>query len=64
MSLGLEVRPDTRLWSVVWKLIKLRMVIAVSGLRRASLKRKIGTALLGVLFLAFLGFIFYLSWEL
>ena len=52
------------LWRYVWKLLRMRIVLQISAFRRAKLRRKIGMALLGLLFLAFLGFVFFLSWQL
>jgi len=55
---------DVHLWPMVWKLLRLRILILSSGFRRARLRRKIGILVLGVVLLAFLGFIFFLSWSL
>jgi len=52
------------LWPAVWKLLKLRGIIFFSGFRRARLRRKIGIAVLSLMFAGFLGFIFFLSWTL
>jgi ABC-2 type transport system permease protein len=52
------------LWSVVWKLLRLRILIFVSGFRRAKLRAKIVMILAVVLIVIFLGFIFFLSWTL
>lgn len=48
--------PFTRknLWFFVWKLLRLRWVIFISGFRRAKLRSKIGMLGLGVLLLAIL----------
>ncbi len=53
-----------RLWPTVWKLLRLRWVIFFSAFRRARLRRKIGIIALVLVTLAFLGFIFFLSWTL
>lgn len=52
------------LWRVVWKLLRLRILIFVSGFRRAKLRAKIMTVVAVVLILLFLGFIFFISWTL
>jgi ABC-2 type transport system permease protein len=52
------------LWHVVWKLLRLRILIFVSGFRRAKLRSKIMMILAVVLILIFLGFIFFLSWTI
>ena len=51
-------------WPVVWKLLRLRLRIFVNGFLRAKIRRKIGTAVLGLLLLGLLGFAFYISWWL
>ena len=52
------------LWGVVWKLLRLRVLIFVSGFRRAKLRSKIVMILAVALILISLGFIFFLSWTL
>ena len=52
------------LWSMVWKLLRLRLIIQISAFRRAKTRRKIGMIVVGVLLLAFLGFIIFISWAL
>lgn len=64
MNLEAPLRPPLGVWPAVWKLLRLRITIFVSGFRRAKPLRKIGLILLGLLTLAFLGFIFFLSWLL
>ena len=64
MTNPIGANPTTNLWLVVLKLLRLRLIITISGFRHAKLSRKIGTAFLGLLFLAFLGFIFFVSWSL
>jgi ABC-2 type transport system permease protein len=49
------------LWVSVWRLLRLRLVIMVSGFRRAKLKSKIGYIIAALGFLAFLGFILFIS---
>ncbi|HEX7975502.1 MAG TPA: hypothetical protein VF498_13925, partial [Anaerolineales bacterium] len=61
-SAGRLVLPG--LWSSVWKLMWLRWVIFFSGFKRARLRRKIGILALGALILAFLVFVFAISWLL
>ena len=55
---------NSELWRVVWKLLYLRILIFISGFRRAKLRGKIMMILAVVLILIFLGFIFFLSWTL
>jgi ABC-2 type transport system permease protein len=57
-------QPTTNLWVAVWKLLRLRILIFLSGFRHATLRRKIGILVLAVVVTAFAGFIFYLSWLL
>ena len=64
MSALTDTPKTLALWPAVWKLLRLRIVILLSGLRRAKLRRKIGMGVLGLLILSFLGFIFFLSWAL
>ena len=49
------------LWVSVWRLLRLRLVIMVSGFRRAKPGRKIGYAVATLAFLVFLGFILFFS---
>ncbi len=42
-------------------MLRLRLVILISGFRRAKLGRKIGYAFATLAFLAFLGFILFIS---
>lgn len=52
MTLGST--PGSNLWFSIWKLLRLRGVIFVSGFRRARLRNKIGMVVLGVVLLAVL----------
>jgi ABC-2 type transport system permease protein len=52
------------LWHYVGKLLRLRWVIFYSGFRRAKIRGKIGTIVLGFLVLGGLAFAFALSWIL
>jgi ABC-2 type transport system permease protein len=57
--------PQTNgMWVVVWKLLRLRLIILLRDFRFAKLRRKIGMILIGLLLLSFLGFIFYISLSL
>jgi len=60
-ELPVTVLGQQSLWEVVWKLMHLRLVILVSGFRRAKLRNKIMMIILWLLLLGFLGFIFFLS---
>ena len=59
MTLGST--PGTNLWFSVWKLLRLRGVIFVSGFRRARLRNKIGMVVVGVVLLAVLVAAFVIS---
>jgi ABC-2 type transport system permease protein len=59
-----STHPQPSLWSYVWKLLRLRLVIVISEFRRSKLRRKIGMAVLGILALGGLVFAFVLSWLL
>ena len=66
MSAAVQTRaqPGTSLWRSVGKLLRLRLVILLSGLRRGSLRSKIGTVVLGVLVIVIMGAAFAASWVL
>jgi len=65
MSDSLRVQSvPASLWPAVWKLLRLRGLILLSGFRRARLKRKIGIVVLSLILLSFLGFVFFISWAL
>jgi ABC-2 type transport system permease protein len=64
MSVGVHGFTDPGLWSSVWKLLRLRVVIFISGFRRAKLRRKIGMVVLAFLILGLIAFIFTMSWLL
>lgn len=49
------------LWSSIWKLLRLRLIIFNSSFRRAKTTRKIGMIVIGLLVLAFLVFVFTMS---
>ncbi len=53
--------PGSNLWYSVWKLLRLRWVIFISGFRRSRLRNKIGTVVLGVILLGVLIAAFVLS---
>jgi ABC-2 type transport system permease protein len=52
------------LWPSVWRLLKLRLIILVSGFRRASTRRKIGMTVLVIIIIGGMVFAFVLSWLL
>ncbi|MBI4926681.1 MAG: hypothetical protein HY835_02870 [Anaerolineae bacterium] len=56
--------PEPGLWSTVWKLLRLRIMIAVNGFKRAKRGTKVGIifGVLGVL--VFLGFVLFISISL
>jgi ABC-2 type transport system permease protein len=53
--------PGANLWFSVWKLLRLRGVIFVSGFRRARLRKKIGIVIVGMILLAVLVAAFVIS---
>jgi ABC-2 type transport system permease protein len=55
---------ETSMWSYVWKLLRMRMVIFISGFKRARLRRKIGMIFLGLLILGGFAAVFAVSWLL
>ncbi|HTX91195.1 MAG TPA: hypothetical protein VMC09_08260 [Anaerolineales bacterium] len=56
--------PTPRFLPVVWKLIRLRLLLNWNTFKHAKVGRKIGTIVITLLILAFAGFIFFLSWLL
>ncbi len=56
--------PVIGLWPAVGKLIRLRVLLFLSSFRHANRRRKFGIIVLSLLFLGFLGFVFFLSWVL
>lgn len=59
-----EVRPTPGLWRSVYKLLHLRLLIFGRSFRRSRLRYKIGMVVLALAMVAFLGFIFFMSWQL
>jgi ABC-2 type transport system permease protein len=59
-----EVKSVSGLWPAVGKLLRLRVLLALSSFRHANKRHKFGIIFLGLLFIGFLGFIFFLSWVL
>ncbi len=61
--MGSQATPlDPSIWPAVWKLLRLRMLIFVNGIKRAKNRQKLSMGILGLLLLGFLGFAFYISW--
>ena len=56
--------PTSGLWPAVGKLLRLRILLFLSSFRHATRRRKLVIIVLSLLFLAFLGFVFFLSWVL
>jgi len=54
--------PDGRILPAVWTLLRLRARITFSGVRRAKGRARIGTAIVGLLLLAFALFLVAMSW--
>lgn len=63
-SLDERALPIFGLWSYVWKLLRLSIIIQVSAFRRAKLGRKLLMIFFLLLTLAFIGFVFFISWKL
>ena len=59
-----SLQRETSMWNYVWKLLRMRMVIFISGFRRSRLRRKIGLIFLGILILGGFGLVFAGSWFL
>jgi len=59
-----SLQRETSMWSYVWKLLRMRMVIFISGFRRSRLRRKIGLIFLGILILGGFALVFAGSWFL
>jgi ABC-2 type transport system permease protein len=57
----LAARQTFGLWHYVWKLLRLRLTIFWSGLRRAKSRRKIATGFLALVILGLAVFLFWLS---
>jgi ABC-2 type transport system permease protein len=64
ISLSEALQQEFNLWHYVWKLLRLRVIIYISSLRRAKLGRKIGMGILALLVIGAFGFVFFLSWLL
>ncbi len=59
-----SLQRETSMWSYVWKLLRMRMVIFISGFRRSRLRRKIGMIFLGLLIIGGFALVFAGSWFL
>ena len=59
-----SIATTENLWRVVWKLLRLRLLIFVSGFRRAKPRAKILMILAVLMVLVFLGGIFFVSLTL
>lgn len=60
----LTANPSGRLFPSIWKLIRLRLLITWNGFKHARTRRKVLTIIAVLGLLAFVGFIFFLSWLL
>jgi ABC-2 type transport system permease protein len=49
------------LWSSVWKLLRLQVVISINNFKRAKIRKKIGTIVVLIFLLLFLGFVLFAS---
>jgi len=58
------VQPVQGLWSAVGKLLYLRLLIVTRGFRRARRRRKIWLIFTGLVVLAFMGFLAFVSWQI
>jgi ABC-2 type transport system permease protein len=61
MTAGSMTFREPGLWTSVWRLLRLRLVIQVNGFRRAKTGKKVGYIFAAVGILAFIGFILFLS---
>jgi ABC-2 type transport system permease protein len=52
------------LWHFVWKLLRLRVLLFISGFRRAKTSRKVGTIIVALLLVGLAALAFWLSWLL
>jgi len=64
MNASLEALQTNGMWSAVWKLLKLQLLIFQIAIRRASRKKRLLWGLIGLSLIAVLGFVMYLSWQL
>jgi ABC-2 type transport system permease protein len=62
MSVLVDRMPLPGFWPSVWKLLRLRLLIFLTGFRKAKTSRKIGMIFLGLLILGMAAFIFTVSW--
>ncbi len=62
MSESAMALSDASLWSAVWKLLRLQLVLFIGGFRRARTRRKVGTIILWIIILIVLVGAFVLSW--
>jgi len=60
----MERVPDGRILPAVWKLLRLRVRITLSGLRRARGRARVGTVIVGALLTLFAVFLLAVSWLL
>lgn len=56
------IADNPSIWPIIIKLLRLRILIFVNGVKRAKLRQKISLGFLGAFLIGFLGFIFYISW--
>ena len=63
-ALSDSLKRETSMWSYVWILLHMRLVIFINGFRRARLRRKIGMIFLGLLILGGFAAVFTVSWFL
>jgi len=64
MSLIPEAFPEPGLWISVWRLLRLRILILISGFRRAKIGVKIRYIIAGIFLLAILGLFLFISISL
>lgn len=58
------IQPGASLWRSVGKLLRLRVIILLGGLRRGTLRNRIGTIILLILALSIMAGAFVFSWVL
>jgi len=52
------------IWSSVWTLMRLQLIIFLSGFKRGTKRQKISKIALTILIIGFMGFLVYTSWSL
>ncbi len=64
MTTSLSANPSGLLFPSIWKLLRLRLLLAWNAFKHAKIGRKIGTIAIAVLVVGLAGFLLFLSWLL